>query len=166
MVNGIQIMLPLFASPWWITNKGDKACVALADRHYTRQSPGDKQFCRPGRNLVLRTSMGDACWVTWNGIRDDGLDAWECTLFRNEGSFLSSVLIKEAVEITLQQWGPHPQDGIITYISANKIKSDNPGYCFKCAGWTLAGRSKSGKIRLQYFALYAKSRNPDTKSKE
>ena len=146
----IQTLIPFHTeSSWIITNKGDNACRQLADRHYSRQSPGDKQFCRPGRNLVLRTSQGDAVWVTWDGIRDDGIDAWECTLFRNESNLLSSTLIKEAVKITCQQWGLHLTDGIITYIFADKVKSVNPGYCFKCAGWQPFGKSKSGKIRLR-----------------
>lgn len=145
----VQIMLALDNNLWVITNKGDDACRYLADRHYNRQSLGDKQFCRPGRNLVLRTPMGDAVWVTWNGIRDDGLAAWECTLFRNESEILSSELIKEAVKITLEIWGRPPKDGIITYIAPDKIASANPGYCYKCAGWVSFGRSKSGKNRLK-----------------
>lgn len=147
---GIQILIPSFKTTWIITNKGDNDCRQLADKHYSRQTPGAKQFCRPGKNLVLRTSLCDAIWVTWHGIRDDGIDAWECTLFRNESKILSSTLIKEAIKITYQQWGTPPKDGIITYISPNKIKSVNPGYCFKCAGWKTFGKSKSGKIRLQW----------------
>lgn len=90
---------------WVITNKGDQDCRLLADRHYSRQKVGSPQFCRPGRNLVLRAKDGNAVWVTWSGIRDDGLDAWECTIFRNESDHRSSDLIREAVEITLQEWG-------------------------------------------------------------
>ncbi|MGK5511756.1 hypothetical protein [Brevibacillus formosus] len=65
---------------WTLINKGDHRGLALADRHYTRQSPGSNQFCRPGKNLVLLTEDEKALWVTWHGIRDDGWDAWESVM--------------------------------------------------------------------------------------
>lgn len=59
-----QIMLDIPQyGPWLLTHKGDRAC---------RQHIGAPMFCRPGRNLVLRTADGYAVWVTWSGIRDDG----------------------------------------------------------------------------------------------
>ncbi len=134
---------------WIVTNKGDQDCRRLADRHYTRQKPGNKQFCRPGHNLVLRTPEGDAVWVTWRGIRDDGQDAWECTIFRNESQHLSSDLIRKAVEITLREWGAPPPGGLITYVQEARIASANPGFCFKRAGWKTDGRSK----RRSYLRL-------------
>lgn len=127
---------------WIITNKGDQECRVLADRHYSRQKIGARQFTRPGRNLVLRTEIADAVWVTWSGIRDDGIDAWECTIFRNESAYLSSDLIREAVEITIREWGQPPTDGIITYVDQTKVRSVNPGFCFLKAGWRKSGRSK------------------------
>lgn len=136
---------------WIKVNKGDISCRALADRHYSRQHPGSANFCRPGRNLVLRTTSGSAVWVTWQGIRDDGFNAWECTIFRNESRHLSSELIKQAVEITKHYWGELPPDGIITTIAPDKIKSINPGCCFKKAGWKYIGKTKVNKlIILQY----------------
>lgn len=63
-----QIMLDIPQyGPWLMTHKGDRACRQLADRHYSRQHVGAPMFCRPGRNLVLRTAAGDAVWVTWSG---------------------------------------------------------------------------------------------------
>lgn len=136
---------------WVVTNKGDQDCRLLADRHYSRQKVGSRQFCRPGRNLVLRTAAGDAVWVTWSGIRDDSLDAWECTIFRNESDYRSSDLIREAVEITLREWGGAPPDGIITYVDQSKVRSSNPGFCFLKAGWEKFGRSKRRNLlRLQF----------------
>jgi len=149
MSEPIQMMLP-YHLLWSRTSKGDNTCRILADKHYSRQTPGHPQFCRPGRNLVLRLPKGDAVWVTWDGIRDDDWDAWECTLFRNESDFQSSELIREAVKVTLKEWGTPPGDGFITYIDRKKVASPNPGYCFKCAGWKSAGKSKSGKLCLQF----------------
>ena len=129
---------------WQMTHKGDTRAVALADRHYTRQQPGTPQFCRPGRNLVLLSPTADALWVTWSGIRDDGWDAWECTLFRNEGPYLSSHLIVLALGITAWAWGIPPKNGIITYVGTHLH-----GGCFHAAGFKRAGQSKSGKLLLQ-----------------
>lgn len=137
---------------WTITHKGDEACRALADRHYTRQTVGSPQFCRPGRNLVLRTKAGDALWVTWDGFRKDGAHAWECTIFRNESPHLSSELVAEAVALTIKTWGPPPPAGFLTYVKAAEVRSTNPGYCYLRAGWFRDGHSKRrGFHRLRYI---------------
>ncbi len=57
---------------WLVTNKGNQQCRMLADRHYSRQKIGSKQFCRRGHNLVLRAPNAYAVWVAWTGIRDEG----------------------------------------------------------------------------------------------
>lgn len=148
-----QLMLDIAGEGrhWIPVRKNDNSCRSLADRHYSRQHPGSPQFCRPGHNLVLRTAIGDAVWVTWRGIRDDGFDAWECTIFRNESRYRSSDLIKEAVQISIELWGQPPKDGIITTVDANKVKSTNPGCCFKMAGFKRIGETKwNKKIILQY----------------
>lgn len=142
--------LPQYGS-WLLTHKGDRACRQFADRHYSRQHVGAPMFCRPGRNLVLRTAYGDAVWVTWQGIRDDGLRAWECTIFRNESPYLSSDMIRAAVTATIAEWGQPPPDGIITYVDQSKVRSTNPGFCFFSAGFRRIGRSKRrGLLLLQY----------------
>lgn len=129
---------------WTQIQKADWRALRLADRHYTRQKPGTPQFCRPGHNLVLLTEDEQALWVTWAGIRDDGWDAWECTMFRNEGPYLSSHLIVLALGITRHLWGLPPADGIITYVGQHLR-----GGCFHAAGFRRAGCSKSGKTLLQ-----------------
>lgn len=137
--------------PWLVTHKGDRSCRLLADRHYTRQTVGSPQFCRPGRNLVLRTAAGDAVWVTWSGIRDDGLQAWECTIFRNESEYLSSDMILGALAATIAEWGQPPPDGIITYVDQSKVRSSNPSFCFFKAGFQRIGRSKRRRLILLQF---------------
>ena len=149
-----QLMLELSQyGAWMVTHKGDRSCRLLADRHYSRQSVGHPMFTRPGRNLVLRTFDGLAVWVTWYGIRDDGLDAYECTIFRNESRHLSSDLIKWAVHATEAEWGNFPKDGIVTYVAADKVRSTNPGYCFKQAGWKRIGTSKRRKLVLLQYKI-------------
>ncbi|QGQ97078.1 hypothetical protein EHS13_20390 [Paenibacillus psychroresistens] len=146
---------PMFDFPsygkWLLTHKGDRNCRLLADRHYSRQHIGHPMFTRPGRNLVLRTADGMATWVTWKGIRDDGLDAFECTIFRNESANLSSDMIRSAVAATIAEWGLPPKDGIITYVDQSKVRSSNPGFCFIKAGFEKIGFSKvRGLLLLQY----------------
>lgn len=146
-MNQMMIDIPQYG-PWIVTHKGDRSCRLLADRHYSRQHPGHPMFTRPGKNLTLRTAAGDAVWVTWSGVRDDGLDAWECTIFRNESNYRSSDMIRAAVAATVSEWGQPPADGIITYVDASKIRSTNPGCCFKAAGWRIIGRSKRRRLIL------------------
>lgn len=125
---------------WLITDKGDQDVRVLADRHYSRQTVGDRQFARNGQNLVFITADSKAAWITFRptagkAVRKDGLDAWECALFRNEGPVKASILIREAVELSIALWGPWPIDGLLTYVKPECVKTEIPGYCFIRAGW-------------------------------
>lgn len=101
--------------------------------------------------MVLKTPEADAVWVTWKGIRDDGLNALECTIFRNESQHLSSDMIKYALTATIDTWGGLPQDGLITYVDKSKVQSNTQGFGFLIAGFKKIGRSKSkGLLLLQY----------------
>ncbi len=144
--------LPFFDTPppttripqWRTATKGHPRLMALADRHYTRQSKGSNQCCRPGHNFVLLLDDGSAAWVVWRPIPDvgrmDNLEAWECTLFRNEGVTRSSDLVASATTLTYRAWGWPPRDGLITAVgisetSRRRSKRHEPGWCFLCAGW-------------------------------
>lgn len=135
---------------WEITDKGDQDARILADYHYSRQTPGATMFTRNGQNLVFITEDLLATWVTFRptpgkATRQDGLDAWECALFRNVGPHLSSRLIREAVSLSLSIWGPAPPDGIITYVKEDAVQTDLKGYCYRRAGWRRVGYSSDGK---------------------
>jgi hypothetical protein len=89
---------------------------------------------------VLVTPCERAVWVShwpYAELALDGLDAWRCTIFRNEGAGLSSDLIRVAMDITASVWGELPPDGWLTWIDTRKVNSRHPGYCFKQAGWWL-----------------------------
>lgn len=141
---------------WEIVHKFDKQSARLADRHYSRRKPGAPQWMPPGETLCLR--LADDIMFGWwrphpsSGIRAlNDLDGWTCTIFRNESPLLSSALILLA-EYDLREWGgaagPCGPDGLITYVWDSKIKSKNPGACFKHAGWRRAGRSADGRKTL------------------
>lgn len=149
--NSIQIILPLEDKdygPWIRTHNCDPAGRALADKHYSRQTIGAARFTRPGKNIVLRTPKGDAIWASWIGkFRRDGLDAYECTIFRNESEYMSSYLIALASLITFSEG--HKKDGIITYVDERKVKSINPGFCFQSVGYR-----KIGYTKVRGLAIY------------
>lgn len=133
------------AGTWQVRHRFDRAAAALADRHYSRERVGSPQVGGPGYLLVLVTPCERACWITKQHALTtrtaralaDGLDAYRCAMFRNEGAGLSSDLIRAAVELTERLWGPPPADGWATYVRRDLVRSTNPGYCFKQAGWTL-----------------------------
>jgi hypothetical protein len=106
----------------------------------------------PGQTLVLVAP--DAVFGWWrpdpaSGIKAwNGLDGWTCTIFRNEGATLSSELIlaaERAIVDTADGCGP---DGLITYVWDARVRSVNPGACFKAAGWRATGRSADGRKTL------------------
>ncbi len=125
---------------WQVRSRSDPAARALADRHYSRKTKGAPWIGPPGRVLVLVTPCERAVWLThWPRaeLALDGLDAWRCSIFRNEGAGLSSELIEAAMALTVERWSDRPADGWLTWIDVTKVRSTNPGYCFKQAGWWL-----------------------------
>lgn len=150
-------------TPWMVTHKGDRACRALADRHYSRQKPGTTSWTRNGQNLVLVLPDETAVWALHRpkpgkANRTDGRDAWECVIFRNESDLLSSRLIRQAVEVCrmlafgyfgcrgeIERWGRVPKDGLVTYVDPSKVATEVPGWCFRCAGWRRVGYARDGK---------------------
>jgi len=142
----------MFMKHWRLTNKGDWRAAAIADDHYSRRTPGSPQFMPPGETIVLISYEADAIWGWWrphprSGIKSmNGLDGWTCTIFRNTGSILSSELVLDA-EGCLEDRPPGP-DGLITYVWDSKVRSTNPGYCFKRAGYVVTGRSADKRKTL------------------
>jgi hypothetical protein len=139
---------------WQITNRADRRAAWIADKHYSRQSHGSRQFTPPGRVLVLVTPEYDALWCTsWpypEFVNRDYKDAWNCSLFRNESSTLESVLIREAVAVTRWKYGTPPVSGMITMIDAAKVRHKrDPGRCYLKAGFHRVGMTQGGLIILQ-----------------
>lgn len=125
---------------WERRTRLDGAVNALADRHYSRRSPGSGQVGPPGRKIVLITPCERALWLSHWPLPEytlDGIDAWRCSIFRNEGAGLSSELIREAMTITERLWVDRPAEGWLTWVDTRKVDSQHPGYCFKLAGWRL-----------------------------
>ncbi len=108
----------LEVSTWQVRGRSNPAARALADRHYSRKTRGPLGSA-PGRVLVLVTPCERAVWLAHWPRADlalDGLDAWRCSIFRNEGAGLSSELIVAAMALTAERWSARPPDGWLTWI--------------------------------------------------
>lgn len=123
--------------------------LALYERHYSAIQYQDgrerDQFTGPGEKTVLLTDDGAALFVWRKFVDDSGQTGVNCAIFRNEGPVLSSDLIREAMAIAWQRW---PGQRFYTYVDERKVRSANPGYCFKMAGWRVCGRSKSRDLLI------------------
>ena len=157
-----EVMTP--ATGWHRVTKFDQRGCELADKHYSRRKVGSPQFMPPGQTIVLVAHR--AVWGWWRpdpsaGIRQmNGLDGWTCTIFRNESAALSSQLILEA-ECELANAGHDcGPDGMLTYVFDQKVRSENPGYCFKLAGWKVRGRSADGRKTLLCKPFELAGRSP------
>lgn len=138
---------------WTVRGRFDAAAAALADRHYSRERLSD-QVGGPGYVLVFVSPCERAVWISKRHSDDtasarvlaDGYppDTYRCAIFRNEGAGLSSRLILAAMALTVERWGPEPC-GWQTYVDPAKVRSPNPGYCFKRAGWRQIG-VRGGKL--------------------
>jgi hypothetical protein len=152
-MDGLQ--LPLGEIPTWIeVDRDHPVARRLADRHYSRQTVGAREFMGPGETLVMLTPCGRAVWGVIRNKDGGGSLNLRCTIFRNEGAGLSSTLIAAATGMTQQRWPRQVLAGLRvendlrislrfvrirlrTEVDANKVRSTNPGCCFKMAGWTL-----------------------------
>lgn len=138
--------------PFWEglvkTTPFDAEMAMLADRHYSRRTVGSRQFCYSGRKLVLRNTEGTVLFVwMWpdNNKRMDNQKGYNCSIFRNESSRLSSDIILEAETHAITKWG---RNRFYTYVDPSKISSSNPGYCFKVAGYKFVRIASGGKHLL------------------
>lgn len=110
---------------------------------------GAPQFMPPGQRFVLIARDFGSVWGWWRphpaaGLKAlNGLDGWTCTIFRRTAGARASALVldaERAIAALHFTCGPH---GLLTYIWDAKVSSRNPGYCYKLAGWHVAGRCAS-----------------------
>ncbi len=142
---------------YWLPCKdGDERAAALYRRHYSCYNYADNRrtdlsnrnrflICGPGYKLLLMTVSCDALFVWRKFIDKSGQDGINCAVFRNESPIISSELILEAEQIAWHRW---PDQRLYTYVNEAKIKSTNPGFCFKVAGWTPCGHTKVNHLLI------------------
>lgn len=150
---------------WYHVSNADRAARLMADRHYSRQSPGSTHFLPPGNNICLITPASDAIWsINRNApdsgvIRMDGYKCWSNTIFRNESQSRASDLILSAIAVCVYLWCDIPADGLHTFIDARKVKptirrgARTFGYCYLKAGFEYVGNTKDKD--LMRFVLSA-----------
>lgn len=152
---------------WHVSSSSDPKALAVVDGlgrfaeygpHYSRRTPGSKTFTGVGQEIVLLHESEAAVWAVVRqktparrgsgasrgrlGQSDDGARyIWRNMLFRNLSGLRSSDLIKQALDKTYEAWisryGTLPPERLRTEIGIAAVKSNNPGYCYKCAGWTV-----------------------------
>ena len=144
---------------------GDERATALYERHYSavnlkaRKRTDDKRIAGMGEKMILLTVDCKALFGWRKFTRGPDLAGQTgvcCFVFRNEGPHLSSDLILEAEKLAWRKW---PGERLFTYINSKRVKSVNPGYCFKMAGWTNCGQTKGGLVILE--KTYNDSDNDD-----
>jgi hypothetical protein len=136
---------------WCLSHRYDPEALALANRHYNRQTHDSPQFVPPGRNLVFKTLCGRAVWVTLlqEHVQHAWPGAWVNSLFRNEGAGLSSELILEAVSASRAIWTA-PAEGLVTFVDASRVRRKrDPGRCYRRAGFEEIGTTAGGLIVLR-----------------
>lgn len=162
---------------WCVSNRADPLAARLADRHYSRQKVGSRQFVPPGSCCVFITDCAKAYWVTSapkaEYVKHAWAGAWICSAFRSEGAGRASELIRQAVAATRAHYGVPPALGMVTFIdrSCRKCKKQyqkcncvNPnwvvrptivrnvltwGYSYLKAGFVETGETKGGLLALQ-----------------
>ena len=162
---------------WLLSSSSDPRALAVVDGlgihagkgpHYSRRTPGSRTFTGVGQEIVLVTDDGTAVWAVVRqrtpskagsgnsrgraGTPDTSPRyVWRNMLFRNLGGALSSELIKSATARTYQEWakryGSLPLEQLRTEVDIKKIRSTNPGCCYKKAGWR-PDRIVRGKLYL------------------
>lgn len=149
---------------WKHVHHLDGRARVLADRHYSRQTPGAREIAPPGNKIVLLGMHDDALWVSHrpdptSGIgRSDGFSYWDNPYFRNESSELASDLIKDAIAITLYLWRETlPVDGFHSFVNPRHVKPTKRrgelvyGYCFMKAGFELHPELTKARQLLRYI---------------
>lgn len=125
---------------------------ALADRHYSRQTVGARDFMASGKTLVLLTRCARAVWGCIENLDPVGNLRWRCSIFRNEGGGLSSDLVREATVRTFDFWRrTHglPSVPLQTEVDPRRTRTKrDPGRCFLKAGWFVIG-VRRGLVILQ-----------------
>jgi hypothetical protein len=144
---------------WRPSNRFDRAAVALADRHYSRQKPGTPQFMPPGSCRVLVATNSKAVFglsfPKAEYVKHAWAGAWIVSIFRNEDAGpLASQMIREAMAHMQSEYSV-PTLGCVTFVDPKKVRGvlmrgeRVKGFCFFKAGFRAVGETKKGLIAWQ-----------------
>jgi hypothetical protein len=138
---------------WAPVDRYDSIAAELADGHYSRQSPGDDQYLRPGRYVAF-VHRGDRGRALWSVVHNVWLGVWRWTNthFANKSGTLSSLLVQTATQATYRRWieryGKLPAEPLRTEVdveatAARRSRRSEPGHCYRIAGWREVDRYPS-----------------------
>jgi hypothetical protein len=154
--------LRLWSQPWQHVKRCDSRARELADRHYSRQTPGARDFMPPGRTFVLYREGG--VWGVVEHLDPRGRRVWRCSIFRNESGEHASELIRAATWLTYDYWlrtFTLPQIPLTTEVAPSKVRpKSTPGHCFIIAGWRLLRVIPRGHGRPEVHVLRAPEPSP------
>jgi hypothetical protein len=148
---------------WLHVKDGEARAYALMTRHYSfhaykdgrrqnRSNPNRHLFCGPGEKMILLGADEQALFVWRKFIDKSGQTGVNCAVFRNESGRKASDLIREAEQIAWARW---PGERLYTYVNAQAVTSEVPGYCFRRAGWKHCGETQAAKLMI--FEKYPKA---------
>lgn len=148
-----QPALVLEAGPWFSVRDGDPRLRPIYNRHYSSRGNTAPKITGPGSYVVLLTHDLGALFA-WRRFADDcplaPANGVNCAVFRRESGPRASELILAAEAFALEKWGPAP---LYTYVAADRIRSTNPGCCFKLAGYAYVGTTPGGHGRPRLDVL-------------
>lgn len=156
---------------WQLTNCYDKRAARLLDRHYSRailnpSSVGKNQIAIANA-IVLVDADYTRLWITtWQNpiARNDGKNHWVNSAFRNESNIQGSLLIADAVAISLWAWRTMPTltcygdsipvDGFTTYIASKLVTSEVAGYSYMRSKprWKRTGKTISLDLDILHLS--------------
>lgn len=152
VVSGVVRRLFPDPNPWAPVHLQDPRARRLADRHYSRQTPGARDMLPPGRRLLMLTEDAGAVWGVCENMDPAGRWHWRVSLFRRESGLRSSDLISLATESTIAYWlsryGGLPAVPLTTEVDPAAVRRKrDPGRCFRRAGWEVIGPTRSHRHR-------------------
>lgn len=144
---------------WRRGHRFDPVGRALADRHYSRQTPGSPQFMPAGSCRVLVADNGRAVFglsfPKAEYVKHAWAGAWIVSIFRNEDAGpLASDMIRTALAHMRTEY-PVPDLGCVTFVDPRKVPGilvrgeRVKGFCFMKAGFRAVGETKKGLIAWQ-----------------
>lgn len=147
------------ANLWRWGHRADPVGAALADRHYSRQTPGHPQFMPAGSARVLVAKNNKAVFglsfPKAEFVKHAWAGAWIVSIFRNEEAGpLASDMVRAAMAIMQKEYDV-PALGCVTFVDPKKVRGVMErgervkGFCFKRAGFRAVGETKKGLIAWQ-----------------
>jgi hypothetical protein len=138
---------------WMQVRDGNPIAFRIFENHYSANvkyvwfdTPKTMRFVGPGERIVLiDRGWANALFVWRKFIDDSGQIGVNCAVFHNSTTTTSSKLILEAEYWALEKWG---KTRLYTYVNTEVVKSPNPGYCFKKAGWKSCGYTKKQNLLI------------------